>query len=80
MVDAPRFEGCRACGQRQIMSPLTRLLPARLLPELRHLQGKLAAELSYRRAAELLRELLPQTGGDDSSDDPESNSRDRHGH
>jgi pentose-5-phosphate-3-epimerase len=46
-----------------VTSPLTELLPSRLLPELRHLQAKLAAELPYRRAAELLRELLPETGG-----------------
>jgi len=63
VVDAPRFDGCRACGQRGPVSPLTQLLPTRLLPELRHLQAKLAAELPYRRAAELLRELLPPTGG-----------------
>lgn len=63
LVNAPRFHACRACGQRGVVSPLTSLLPTRLLPELRHLQAKLAAELSYRRAAELLRELLPQTGG-----------------
>jgi len=63
VVDAPRFDGCRACGQRGVVSPLTRLLPTRLLPELRYLQAKLAAELTYRRAVELLRELLPKTGG-----------------
>jgi hypothetical protein len=45
------------------MSPLADFLPDRSLPELRHLQAKLAAELPYRRATELLRELLPQTGG-----------------
>jgi hypothetical protein len=63
VVDAPRFDSCRVCGQRGVESPLTRLLPSRLLPELRHLQARFAAELPYRRAAQLLRELLPQTGG-----------------
>ena len=63
VVDAPRFDSCRACGQGGVKSPLTQLLPSRLLPELRHLQAKFAAELPYRRAAELLRELLPETGG-----------------
>jgi hypothetical protein len=32
-------------------------------PELRHLQVKLAALYSYRRAAGILREFLPRTGG-----------------
>jgi len=63
VVDAPRFDSCRACGQRGLASPLTRLLPSRVLPELRHLQARFAAELPYRRAAEILRQLLPQTGG-----------------
>ena len=63
IVDAPRFDGCRTCGQRSAMSPLTDLLPNRSLPELHHLQAKLAADLPYRRATELLRELLPRTGG-----------------
>jgi hypothetical protein len=63
VLDAPRFDSCRACGQRGVKSPLTQLLTSRVLPELRHLQAKFAADLPYRRAAELLRELLPQTGG-----------------
>ena len=32
-------------------------------PELRHLQASLGAQLSYREAADLLRMLLPPTGG-----------------
>jgi hypothetical protein len=32
-------------------------------PELRHLQVSLGAQLSYRKAADLLRMLLPPTGG-----------------
>ena len=45
------------------MSPISRILPKRVAPELEHLQAKLAAELPYRRAAALLKELLPESGG-----------------
>jgi hypothetical protein len=38
-------------------------LPEGVSPELRHLQAELAAHLPYRRAAALLEELLPETGG-----------------
>ena len=62
-IDAPRFEGCRSCDQQHAFSPVSRLLPNRSLPELCHLQAKLSAELPYRRATALLRELLPNTGG-----------------
>jgi hypothetical protein len=51
-VEAPRFDGCRRCRQRRIVSPLSDLLPDRVTPELRHLQVKLAAQYSYRRAAQ----------------------------
>ena len=34
-----------------------------MTPELRHLQVSLGAQLSYRKAADLLRMLLPPTGG-----------------
>jgi hypothetical protein len=62
-VSAPRFDGCRHCGERLIASPVSELLPERVSPELRHLQAKLAAQLPYRQAAALLEELLPETGG-----------------
>ena len=48
---APRFDGCRHCGERRIASPVSELLPELLSPELRHLQVKLAAQLPYRQAA-----------------------------
>ena len=38
-------------------------MPEPVSPELLHLQVKLAAQLSYRQAAALLDELLPETGG-----------------
>jgi hypothetical protein len=63
VVDAPRFDGCRHCGERRSTSPVSELLPERVSPELRHLQAKLAAQLPYRQAAALLDELLPLTGG-----------------
>jgi hypothetical protein len=62
-VDAPRFDGCSHCGDKRVISPLSRLLPKRTTPELHHLQAKLATELPYGRVAGLLRELLPETGG-----------------
>ncbi len=62
-VDSPRFDGCRYCGDDHVVSPLSRLLPKRVTPELHHLQAKFSAELPYGRAAELLQELLPETGG-----------------
>lgn len=63
VVEAPRFDGCQKCKEQKTISPLTELLPTRTLPELRHLQARFAAELPYRRAAALLREILPETGG-----------------
>ena len=38
-------------------------LSGRVTPELRHLQVSLGAQLSYRKAADLLGMLLPPTGG-----------------
>ena len=55
--------GCRHCGERLIISPVSELLLGRVSPELRHLQVELAAQLPYRQAAALLEELLPKTGG-----------------
>ena len=42
---------------------LSELLPERVSPELHDLQVKLAAQLPYRQAAAILRQLLPETGG-----------------
>jgi hypothetical protein len=53
-VRAPRFDGCRHCGERLIASPVSELLPERVSPELRHLQAQLAAQLPYRQAAALM--------------------------
>ena len=63
VVSAPRFDGCRHCGERLVASPVSELLPERVSPELRHLQAELAVQLPYRQAAALLEELLPETGG-----------------
>ena len=39
-VRAPRFDGCRHCGEQLIASPVSELLPERVSPELRHLQAE----------------------------------------
>ena len=62
-VSAPRFDACQGCGEQRMVSPVSDLLPERVSPELRDLQVKLAADLSYRRASAILRELLPDTAG-----------------
>lgn len=59
-VPAPRFEPCR-CGQIGDLSPVTSLFPHRSTPELRHLQVKLGGEFSYRQAATLLQQFLPDS-------------------
>jgi hypothetical protein len=63
VLRAPRFNRCLACERPGIYSPLKELLPARVLPELCHLQAELAAELPYARAAAILQKFLPATGG-----------------
>ena len=40
-VDSPRFDGCRYCGDDHVVSPLSRLLPKRVTPELHHLDEML---------------------------------------
>jgi hypothetical protein len=59
-VSAPRFGPCR-CGQVGDLSPVTSLFPHRSTPELRHLQVSLGGEFSYRQAAKLLRQFLPDS-------------------
>jgi hypothetical protein len=64
IVGAPRFDGCRHCGEGRMTSPVSELLPEPVSPELLHLQVKLASQLPYRQASALLEELLPETGHD----------------
>jgi hypothetical protein len=59
-VPAPRFEPCR-CGQAGDLSPVASLFPHRSTPELRHLQASLGSEFSYRQAAKLLQQFLPDS-------------------
>ena len=61
-VKAPRSHGCRSQDQ-SCVSPAAKLLEDRVSQELRYLQAKFAAQLSYGQGADLLRELLPETGG-----------------
>ena len=58
VVQAPRFRACRCAGAKAV-SPVSELFPTHATPELRHLQVTLGATLSYRRAASLLRQFLP---------------------
>ena len=60
---SPRYHACRHCAGSRGSNPIAGLLPGRMTPELRHLQVSLGAQTSYRKAARLLRELLPPTGG-----------------
>jgi len=62
-IASPRFRGCRECGERPTVSPVSALLPEHISPELLHLQAKLATQLPYRQAAAFRREMLPETGG-----------------
>jgi hypothetical protein len=62
-LKAPRYHACSRCSEARVSSPLSELLPDRTTPELRHLQVSLGAQISYRKAAGLLRELLPPTSG-----------------
>ena len=62
-VESPRYHPCSRCSGTRVSSPISELLPDRTAPELRHLQVSLGAQISYRKAASLLREFLPPTGG-----------------
>jgi hypothetical protein len=55
-----RYHHCTCLGGRpRIEWPLRRALPARSTPEYAHLLAKWGARMPYRRAASLLRALLP---------------------
>ena len=57
-IHARRFEAC-VCGRSVASSPVAVLFPYRSTPELRHLQVKLGCKFSYRQAADILNEFLP---------------------
>jgi hypothetical protein len=57
-IHAPRFEAC-ACGPSAASSLVASLFPHRTTPELRHLQVKLGSKFSYKQAADILNEFLP---------------------
>jgi hypothetical protein len=59
----PRYRYCKCGCDTQVCNPISEVLSDRVTPELRHLQVSLGAQLSYRKAADLLRMLLPPTGG-----------------
>jgi hypothetical protein len=62
-VPSRRLWACGCAGKpgegRRSVSPLCSALPQRVTPELQYLQAKWAARLPYRRATELLQEVLP---------------------
>jgi hypothetical protein len=59
----PRYRGCQCCSGAQIWSPIPEVFSGRVTPELLHLQVSLGAQISYRKAAALLRMFLPPMGG-----------------
>lgn len=59
----PHYHACRHCAASQRSNPVAELLPDRAPPELWHLQVSLGTQISYRKAAHVLRELLPPTSG-----------------
>ena len=59
----PRYRYCKCGCDTQVCNPISEVLSGRVTPELRHLQVSLGAQLSYRKAADLLRMLLPPVGG-----------------
>src|SRR5580700_1320621 len=60
---APRYRYCECGSDTQVCNPISEVLSGRVTPELRPLQVSLGAQLSYRKAADLLRMLLPPVGG-----------------
>ena len=62
-VQSPRVRYCRCAGKAAgaSFSPLIKLVPTCVTPELEYLQVKWAAHLSYAAAAKLLSEILPIT-------------------
>src|SRR5260370_9962831 len=59
----PRYRYCKCGCGTQVWNPISDVLSSRVTPELRHLQVSLGAQISYRKAAALLRMLLPPMGG-----------------
>ena len=59
-VAAPRYERCHCGADRQPISPVSALVPGRVLPELLELQARLGADVPYRQAAAILNTFLPE--------------------
>jgi hypothetical protein len=66
-VPSPRLWACSCAAKqgqpRRSVSPLCKAVHRRVTPELEYLQAKWAADLPYRQATELLREVLPLDKG-----------------
>jgi hypothetical protein len=59
----PRYRHCKCHCGTQVWNPVSGVLSGRVTPELRHLQVSPGAQISYRKAADLLRLFLPPMGG-----------------
>src|SRR6202030_1550006 len=55
----PRYRRCQCRSGTQVWSPISEVLSGRGTPELRHLQVSLGAQISYRKAAAVLRMFPP---------------------
>lgn len=59
-LKSPRLSECKCQSQKEhSFSPLTKIFPERIAPELSYLESKLASFLSYGMTAKLLEELFP---------------------
>src|SRR5271165_1260673 len=54
----PRYRRCQCCSGTQVWNPISEVLSGRVTPELRHLQVSLGAQISYRKAADLISKRL----------------------
>jgi hypothetical protein len=59
-VAAPRYERCRCGADCHAVSPVSALVPGRVLPGLLELQARLGADVPYRQAATILQTFLPE--------------------
>ena len=59
----PRYRHCKCDCGTQVWNPVSGVLSGRATPDLRHLQVSLGAQISYRKAADMLRLFLPPMGG-----------------
>ena len=71
----PRYRYCKCGCDTQVCNPISEVLSGRVTPELRHLQVSLGAQISYRKAAALLRMFPPTDGRNDPYHHPKPGQR-----